>query len=41
MEGENGVTLSIVDEIHSWDIQGDQVEGDTGVIRTIIAELHS
>ena len=41
MEGENGVTLSIVDEIHSWDIQGDQVEGETGVIRTIIAELHS
>ena len=41
MEGENGVTPSIVDEIHSWDIQGDEVGGETGVIRTIIAELHS
>ena len=41
MEGENGVTPSIVDEIHSWDIQGDEVEGETCVIRTIIAELHS
>ena len=31
MEGESGVTRSIVDEIPSWGIQGYQVEGETGV----------
>ena len=29
MEGENGVTRSIIDELHSWDIQGDQMEGES------------
>ena len=24
MEGEGGVTRSVIDELHSWDIQGDQ-----------------
>ena len=28
MEGESGVTRSIIDELHSWDIQGDQIEGE-------------
>ena len=32
MEGESGVTRSIIDEIHSRDIQGDQIEGENGVI---------
>ena len=27
MEGESGVTRSTIDELHSWDIQGDQMEG--------------
>ena len=27
MEGESGVTPSIIDELHSWYIQGDQKEG--------------
>ena len=27
MEGEVGVTQSIIDELHSWDIEGDQTEG--------------
>ena len=27
MEGESRVTRSIIDELHSWDIQGDQMEG--------------
>ena len=27
MEAECGVTRSIIDEIHSWDIEGDQMEG--------------
>ena len=31
MEGESRVTPSIIDEIHSWDIQGDQNEGESCV----------
>ena len=41
MEGESGVTRSIIDELHSLDIQGDQMEGESGVTRSIIDELHS
>ena len=41
MEGESGVTRSIFDEVHSSDIQGDQMEGERGVTRSIIDELHS
>ena len=41
MEGESGVTRSIVDELHSWYIQGDEMEGESGVTRSIIDELHS
>ena len=36
MEGETGVTRSILDEIHSSDIQGDQMEGESGVTESII-----
>ena len=31
MEGESGVTRSINDELLSSDIQGDQMEGQSGV----------
>ena len=31
MEGESGVTRSIIDEFHCLDIQGDQIEGESGV----------
>ena len=31
MEGESGVTRSIIDELHSSDNQGDQMEGKSGV----------
>ena len=31
MEGEGGVTRSVIDELHSWDIQGDQMEGESDV----------
>ena len=31
MEGESDVTRSINDELHSPDIQGDQMEGERGV----------
>ena len=41
MEGENGVPGSIIDELHSLDIQGDQTENESGVTRSIIYELHS
>ena len=35
MAGESGVTQSITDELHSWDIQVDQMEGQSGVTRSI------
>ena len=41
MLGESGITRSVIDELHSWDIQGDQKEGASGVARSIIDELHS
>ena len=41
MEGESGVTRSIIDELYSWDIQGDQMEGECGVTRSIIDEIRS
>ena len=31
MEKESCFTRSIVDELHSWDIQGDLMEGESGV----------
>ena len=36
MEGESGVTRSIIDELYSWDMQGYQMEGESGVTRSII-----
>ena len=30
MEGESGVTRSIIHQLHSWDIQRDQMEGESG-----------
>ena len=36
MEGESGVTQSIIEELHSSDIRGDQIEGESGVTRSII-----
>ena len=41
MEGESGVSVSIIDELHSWVIEGDHMEGESGVTRSIIDELHS
>ena len=31
MEGESGVIWSIIDELHSWHIQRDQMEGESCV----------
>ena len=36
MQGESGVTRSINDELPSWDIQGYQMVGGSGVTRNII-----
>ena len=41
MKGERGVTRSIIDELHSWDIQGAQTEDESGVTRRIIDVFHS
>ena len=41
MESETGVTRGIIDELHSSDIQGDQISGESVVTRSIIDELHS
>ena len=41
MEGESGVTRSIIDELPSSYIQRDQIKGESGVTSSIIDELHS
>ena len=41
MEGESGVTRSIIEELHSSDIQGDQMEDESGLTRSMIDELNS
>ena len=41
MEAESGVTRSIIDVLHSWDIERDQMEVESGATRGIIDELHS
>ena len=40
MEGQSGVTRSVIDELHSLDIQGVQMERESGVTQSIIDELH-
>ena len=41
MEGQSSVTRGIIDELHIWDIQGDENEGESGVTRSFIDERHS
>ena len=41
MEGENGFNGSIIDELHSSDLQGDKMVDEIIVTRSIIDELHS
>ena len=36
MEGEGGVTRSVIDELLSLSIQRDQMQGESGVTRSII-----
>ena len=37
MECESGVTGSIIDELHSLDIQGDQMEVESKVLLEVIS----
>ena len=41
MECESGVTRSVIDELHSSDIQRRQIQDEGGVTRSIIDELQS
>ena len=41
MEDESGVTRNMINELHSSDIQRDQMEGESSVTQSIIDELHS
>ena len=41
MEGESRVIESIIDELHSSDIQRHQMECEIGVTQSIIDELYS
>ena len=38
---EADVTRNIIDELHSWEFQGDEKEGESGVTRSIIDEFRS
>ena len=41
MKGGTGVIRSIIDQLHSSEIEGDQMEGETCVTRSIIDEHDS
>ena len=41
MEGQSSVTRSVIDELHSRNIQVDEMEGEKGVTRSILEELPS
>ena len=41
MDCEVGVSRSIIDELYSWDIQGDQKKGESDATRSIIEDVHS
>ena len=41
MKGESGFTRSIIDQLHSWDIQRYEKEGESRVTGNIIEEIHS
>ena len=40
MVGESGVTRSMIDEFHFWDMPVDQMEVERGLSQSIIDELH-
>ena len=41
MQDKSGVTRSIIDDIHSSDMERDHIDGESGVTRSMIDKLHS
>ena len=41
MEDESGATQSVIDELHFWDIEGEQMDRESLVTRSIVDEVHS
>ena len=41
MSRKSGFTPSIIHDLHAWDIEGDEMEVESSVTRSIIYELHS
>ena len=41
MERESNVTRSIIDQLHSSDIERNQTEDESGITGSIIDDLHS
>ena len=39
MKGESGFSRNILDQLQSWDIQGDKMKIESGVTRSIIDEV--
>ena len=39
MKGGSGVTRSIIDELHSSAIEGDQIEGESGVVELSLMKI--
>ena len=39
MEGESGFTRSIIAELHSWDLLGDQMERKSGVLEVLLMDF--
>ena len=41
MEDKSGVTRSIIDDLHSSDMERDHIDGESGDTRSIIDKIHS
>ena len=39
MKGESGFSRNILEQLQSWDIQGDKMKIESGVTRSIIDEV--
>ena len=40
MEAESGIPRSIIDELNAWEIQRDQMEGESGATPSVTDEIH-
>ena len=41
MEDKSGVKRSIIDDLHSSDMERDHIDGESGDTRSIIDKIHS